>query len=468
MADNLENRFLLELRKRQQRQRYHRAQQVSLAGIALAATLGAAHIKFKQSGPFLESNLSAGFWGLVTVALGAAIAGCWLGYRHRLRTSTPPTAKRLQPPWPFLKTPYVWLGVVGLLCALAWYRPAIHQDPLETITAKLTYNPQPPEVASPWPWPDQPRLHPAIVAFPVEAETSISTVAAYIAAQEADPYLRVKAIHDYVISRVTYDRSVLAGGVRPEQDAETVFRTHQALCEGYAKLFQSLGEAMGLNVAYVTGNVRRDFAPVEVIPPSLRYVTSDYDWTYHAWNGVKLEGNWYLVDTTWDDVDQADPYGYQADYLMVPPEVMVLSHLPQQQGWQLLKKPIRFREFEQQPILTPQFFSDRLQLQAPTRYRNEVEVEAEMRIQSPENYEPALTAGFIPVADRSFSLWDFLGVNPSEASSRPGLNPCQTLTASPGQHHLTCILPQQGTYQIFLFSEGETIDPIGQLQFQAV
>ena len=64
-----------------------------------------------------------------------------------------------------------------------------------------------------------------------------------------------------------------------------------------------------------------------------RLLNSNYDWTLHAWNAVKVADNWQLVDTTWDDSDSGK---YSADYLMPPPEAMIASHIPQHSDWQLI------------------------------------------------------------------------------------------------------------------------------------
>jgi hypothetical protein len=60
--------------------------------------------------------------------------------------------------------------------------------------------------------------------MPASVETSIAAVAQYLAQQEHDPFLRVKALHDYVADRIAYDAPAFFGQApRPPQDAETVF-----------------------------------------------------------------------------------------------------------------------------------------------------------------------------------------------------------------------------------------------------
>lgn len=79
-------------------------------------------------------------------------------------------------------------------------------------------------------------IHRAIANILPSEETSIKSVAEYIKQQESNPYLRIKAIHDYVASRITYDVEAYEGGIQPAQDANTVFHTRKAVCTGYANL----------------------------------------------------------------------------------------------------------------------------------------------------------------------------------------------------------------------------------------
>ena len=101
---------------------------------------------------------------------------------------------------------------------------------------------------------------------------------------ENDPYYISLALHDMLINSVDY--AYKSDGVTPESalwahSIEGVFVNEKAVCEGYAKAYQLLLNACGVNNVYVTG--------------------SSFD-TGHAWNMVQLNnGNWYLYDLTWDD-----------------------------------------------------------------------------------------------------------------------------------------------------------------------
>jgi hypothetical protein len=53
----------------------------------------------------------------------------------------------------------------------------------------------------------------------------------------------------------------------------------------------------------------------------------------HAWNAVKIEGSWRLVDVTW----ASQVTGVREGFFMVPPEQFIETHYPSHSDWQLLK-----------------------------------------------------------------------------------------------------------------------------------
>jgi len=285
-----------------------------------------------------------------------------------------------------------------------------------------------------WPWLDT-GLHPAVANMPASVETSIASVAQYIAQQEKDPFLRVKALHDYVADRIAYDAPAYFAGQYPPQDAETVFQRRVAVCAGYAKLLEALGQAIGEEIVYVTGDSRSS--------------TSDLEGQSHAWNAAKIKGQWYLIDTTWDSgsVDRSSGFTkrYRADYLFPPPEVMGITHFPEDTAWQLRSQPISRGEFLRQPILRPQFFAEGLKLITPVRSQTDTTGPATLQIQNPK---------------QRWLLTSYAAKGAKESQR------CSD-TAIQGPQ-ITCPLPRTGTYEIRLFSGDEQYGDfayVGQVEF---
>lgn len=205
-------------------------------------------------------------------------------------------------------------------------------------------------------WPMRAELHPAVADLPAEHEVSIESVARYIASREPDPFLRVKALHDYVADRVAYDIAALRRGEYPPQDEETVFRTRMAVCAGYATLLVKLGEYTGDEIVYVSGDSRGENGQVAG--------------GGHAWNAAKIEGRWYLLDATWGAGyvnGSTFTKSYSTANLFTPPEVFVHDHLPENKAWQLLATPISASEFVRQPMMKARFFAKGYELLSPRR-----------------------------------------------------------------------------------------------------
>ncbi|MGF1602193.1 MAG: transglutaminase domain-containing protein [Thermosynechococcaceae cyanobacterium] len=451
MPQNLEQQFRVASQQLRQRQR---KQQMLKGGVIsfVAAILIGVIVFLRQS----DAILQLGVVSISTINLANLFSFLiLLGLIFlAVRTSSTPILSlkgRFRPQY------LVGFFLLGIALVFQW-EPRMITNPINGTITQFLHQPQPPAVSSPWPWPAT--VHPSIATIPAQIESSIDSVAKYIIKQEPDPTLRLKAAHDYVLKRLTYDKAVLTTGIRPPQDAQTVFRTGNAVCEGYAKLFQALGKAMGAEVVYVRGDVRRDFAPTDIIPTQLRLKDLDYNWTYHAWNAVKVKGNWQLVDTTWDDSDRNNDY--QADYLMLPPEAMISSHFPDLSSWQLLDQPISQRNFEGSPILSPQFFAEQLTLVSPTQYQTKTQQAASIQIQQPSDYANAIVADFEKVKQKESSFWDVL---PTKKSSSSDISPCQSEVK--GQDTtLSCSFPAPGTYQVFMFSQGQQSQPLGQLKFE--
>ena len=100
-------------------------------------------------------------------------------------------------------------------------------------------------------------------------------------------YDKELALHDWMIGWAEYDPGALSSGPigepMPDNDNPYGFLTgKKGICLGYASTFQLLMELSGIECVTVHGMSHAGTAE-------------------HAWNLVRLDGEWYAVDTTWDD-----------------------------------------------------------------------------------------------------------------------------------------------------------------------
>lgn len=103
-------------------------------------------------------------------------------------------------------------------------------------------------------------------------------------------YDKERYVHDTLLKQVDYVKSA-----EMNQSAYSALVNGRSVCAGYARAFQYLMQQLGIPCYYCTGYAGED----------------------HAWNIVKLEEDYYNVDTTWDDTGEGT-YDYfnktDADY----------------------------------------------------------------------------------------------------------------------------------------------------------
>ncbi|HEY9840347.1 MAG TPA: transglutaminase domain-containing protein [Candidatus Obscuribacterales bacterium] len=285
-------------------------------------------------------------------------------------------------------------------------------------------------------WPQPTRLHPAVASMPATAETDIPAVARYLAQRESDPYGRVKAVYDYVASRITYDGAALKQGVYPPQDPVTVFKTRKAVCAGYSRLFMALTGEMGLLSAYVTGDARDINGTV---PPGVG----------HAWNAVKIRGKWYLIDSTWGSGYLENfrfHRRYTPAYLFTPPEVFGQDHFPEATTWQLRRQPLSRRAFETQPMLRAGFFARGYRLAEPVTSPLQAQKQLHLTLHNPK---------------RQYLL---AHLQPEKGKTTIPCRITGTRTL-----RLSCPIPSSGPYQLELFSNSRSygsFESIGQIKVE--
>ncbi len=189
---------------------------------------------------------------------------------------------------------------------------------------------------------------------------------------------KAHAIYRWVGENIAYNVKGLYSGDLGDNSPEAVLRDRIAVCAGYARLFDVMCREAGLESEVVSGRSRTEG---DELPPSLR----DSD-TNHAWNAVKVDGNWHLLDPTWGagSVNEERQFvrNPNDEWFLVDPAVFIYSHLPAEQKWQLLDAPVSRTDFENLPDLRPEFFNLGLELLEPRWGRIECDGEVLVEVRS--------------------------------------------------------------------------------------
>lgn len=188
----------------------------------------------------------------------------------------------------------------------------------------------------------------------------LQAVAHFLCDGETDEFAKVKRLHDWVAANIDYDVEGFRGRAPRQATIEDVMRSHRAVCQGYAAVFDALCQAVGVEERVVSGSARSMPGDVwlDKLGPDQR----------HAWNAVRIQGTWHLLDVTWDAGalhDDAYKRKYATDYLFLPPEAFLYSHLPTVPADQLVAEPITLAQFLARPLLRGEFFTAGLTLATP-------------------------------------------------------------------------------------------------------
>lgn len=184
---------------------------------------------------------------------------------------------------------------------------------------------------------------------------TVESLAHYLTKDAISERAKAWSIYVWITNNITYDVNSLRAGNYGELNPYAVFNERSAMCKGYSELFVKLAQLAGLQAVKISG-----YAKDEGYKFGQRFTEPN-----HAWNAVKIDNKWYLVDTTWGAgiVDNFKFYqSFEDHYFLTPPEEFIFDHLPEDPRWQLLQNPIAKEEFQYLPFLKPNYFKTRLKL----------------------------------------------------------------------------------------------------------
>lgn len=145
----------------------------------------------------------------------------------------------------------------------------------------------------------------SIITYQDAAWDVVKTIIAAVPG-DADDYTKVKTVYDYIVANTDY-----VEGANENQNILSVLLRHKSVCNGYAKTTELLLQCLGIPACLITG---------------------DAEGTAHAWNLVKVSGDWYLLDVTWGESNRTDAEIAESgdfiryDYFLLPDRWMNADH----------------------------------------------------------------------------------------------------------------------------------------------
>lgn len=131
----------------------------------------------------------------------------------------------------------------------------------------------------------------------------VDAVLKEIITPDMNDFEKEKAIHDYVIKQGEY--GFLTGSKKEDSyNSKGILLEGKGVCSSYSESMQLLLSLAGVESKIILGK-----ADVE-----------------HSWNLVKLDGNWYHVDATWDDPVPDEEGRVLYNYFNVPDQLIGKTH----------------------------------------------------------------------------------------------------------------------------------------------
>lgn len=129
--------------------------------------------------------------------------------------------------------------------------------------------------------------------------TTVQSVLGKIITTGMSDHEKVKAIHDWIVLRLKYDDKL------QKYTAYDGLKTGSAVCQGYSLLAYKMLQQAGIPNKIVEGRAGGQL---------------------HAWNLVLLDGQWYHLDTTWDDPTPDRPNEVSTMYYLLSDQEIRQDH----------------------------------------------------------------------------------------------------------------------------------------------
>ncbi|MCF8243739.1 MAG: hypothetical protein K9J37_02520 [Saprospiraceae bacterium] len=130
-----------------------------------------------------------------------------------------------------------------------------------------------------------------------------------------------------------------------EKELAKSFKAKKGICADYSNIYKAMCDAVGLEAVVIIGDARDFYRPYRNAQNNS-----------HAWNAVKIDGQWRLLDATWaagyvnPEVTKFTQRLFPG-YFLTDPKWFIQNHFPDDDKWQLLEQPIGKKQFPDQPLI---------------------------------------------------------------------------------------------------------------------
>ncbi|MCK8825548.1 transglutaminase domain-containing protein [Fuchsiella alkaliacetigena] len=144
------------------------------------------------------------------------------------------------------------------------------------------------------------------------------------------PYMsehyKLKAVHSYIVENVVYDHQ------REKWTAYDALKEGKTVCDGYSQLTYLCLDKLGIKNKIILGKTDEN-------------IQGHNSGENHAWNMVKIAGNWYHLDVTWNSCIYHRG-GSRYKYYNLSDQEISSDH-----SWDLDKYPTAKRKYLKYPLV---------------------------------------------------------------------------------------------------------------------
>lgn len=167
--------------------------------------------------------------------------------------------------------------------------------------------------------------------------TDYKEIAAYLTNGLETDTEKARAIYIWIAHNIKYDLAQINSGKRynSEQDIiNEVLADRKGVCQHYSELFLAMSKSVGLK-SYLIGGYSQDAF----------WGIADLS---HAWNGISIDSNYYLIDVTWAagyELEGKYIHKFTDEYFLQSPKDFIKDHMPFDPIWQFVNNPINNKAF---------------------------------------------------------------------------------------------------------------------------
>lgn len=181
-------------------------------------------------------------------------------------------------------------------------------------------------------------------AAKVPKSKNLQSLSKKLTSKYTDTTEKYRSIYTWVATHIDYDCKAFHSPKKAVYEAAEVIAKGKSVCSGYSAAFKELCILSGLECETIEGWSKNNYG---------RIAQDLYAVPDHAWNAIKINGQWQLCDVTWGagyTEGNCDKYvdKFENFFFCSPPELFALQHYPVDEKW-LLGVEISKEEFKNLP-----------------------------------------------------------------------------------------------------------------------